>query len=42
MVGMTEKEGGLRFNDRAVGIEVQLHEKQHAKRTITENKGLTM
>lgn len=42
MVGMTEKEAGLRVNDRAVGIEIQLHDRQRAKRTITENKGLTM
>lgn len=39
MVGTTE--GGVSFDGRVTGIEVQLPEKQHAKRTAAENKELT-
>ena len=34
-----DREGGRgRFDGRAAGVEVQQHEKQCAKRTVTENK----
>lgn len=33
--------GGVSFDGRVTGIEVQLPEKQHAKRTAAENKELT-
>lgn len=38
-----DREGGEgRSDGEAIGVQVQLQEKQHAKRTLTENKGLTM
>lgn len=40
MVGMTGEEG-FRFEGKARGVEFQLPAKHHAKKTVTENKGLT-
>lgn len=34
-------EGRVSFDSRVTGVEVQLPEKQHAKRTAAENKELT-
>lgn len=40
MVGMTEE--GVWFDGSTMGAAVQSAEKQHAKRTKAENKGLAM